>query len=189
MIVPLFQRPYVWSKERQWEPLWQDIERLTRVASQGSDSNPLPRCVHCPAASLEPRRMPDWSVIDGQQRLTTLQILFDSLHAQLDARGLTMLAAQIEPLIDNPTAFRKTDEDQFKVWPTNNDRAAFESVMSATVPVNYSESQTSSLLRRTSTSANRLGRGERPENRERRPTCSLRDHGSASDCEHSPRRD
>ena len=25
--VPLFQRQYVWTKEQQWEPLWEDIER------------------------------------------------------------------------------------------------------------------------------------------------------------------
>jgi uncharacterized protein with ParB-like and HNH nuclease domain len=24
--VPLYQRPYVWSLEAQWQPLWQDIE-------------------------------------------------------------------------------------------------------------------------------------------------------------------
>ena len=24
-VVPLFQRPYVWSQERQWQPLWEDI--------------------------------------------------------------------------------------------------------------------------------------------------------------------
>lgn len=23
--VPLFQRQYVWDRERQWEPLWEDI--------------------------------------------------------------------------------------------------------------------------------------------------------------------
>lgn len=23
--VPLFQRPYVWSKEEQWQPLWDDV--------------------------------------------------------------------------------------------------------------------------------------------------------------------
>jgi hypothetical protein len=26
--VPLFQRPYVWSQEKQWEPLWRDVERI-----------------------------------------------------------------------------------------------------------------------------------------------------------------
>ena len=25
--VPLFQRQYVWSREHQWEPLWEDISR------------------------------------------------------------------------------------------------------------------------------------------------------------------
>lgn len=24
--VPLYQRPYVWTLEAQWQPLWQDIE-------------------------------------------------------------------------------------------------------------------------------------------------------------------
>jgi uncharacterized protein with ParB-like and HNH nuclease domain len=29
LVVPLFQRPYVWDQEEQWEPLWNDIRRLT----------------------------------------------------------------------------------------------------------------------------------------------------------------
>ncbi len=28
LVVPLFQRPYVWSKETQWEPLWDDIRTV-----------------------------------------------------------------------------------------------------------------------------------------------------------------
>jgi uncharacterized protein with ParB-like and HNH nuclease domain len=24
-VVPLYQRPYVWNEEDQWEPLWEDI--------------------------------------------------------------------------------------------------------------------------------------------------------------------
>ena len=27
-LVPLFQRPYVWSREEQWEPLWDDLSHL-----------------------------------------------------------------------------------------------------------------------------------------------------------------
>jgi len=27
-IVPLFQRPYVWTQEEQWEPLWDDIQAV-----------------------------------------------------------------------------------------------------------------------------------------------------------------
>ena len=139
MVVPLFQRPYVWSKERQWQPLWDDIVRLTVVLATKN-----PTATHFLGAFVVQQlpstlgTMQEWSVIDGQQRLTTLQILLDALHSQLESRGLVMLAAQVEPLIVNPVAFRKKPEDQYKVWPTNHDRPAFESVMSASAPVDYS---------------------------------------------------
>ena len=35
LIVPLFQRPYVWSREVQWEPLWNDVTRLIDVIAEG----------------------------------------------------------------------------------------------------------------------------------------------------------
>ncbi|WP_458107691.1 DUF262 domain-containing protein [Arthrobacter sp. R3-55] len=139
MVVPLFQRPYVWSKERQWEPLWEDIARLADVLATKN-----PAATHFLGAFVVQQlpstlgSMPEWSVIDGQQRLTTLQILLDALHSQLDARGLSMLAAQVEPLIVNPAAFLKKQDDRFKVWPTNLDRVGFKSVMSASAPVDYS---------------------------------------------------
>ncbi|MBA3885622.1 MAG: DUF262 domain-containing protein [Acidobacteria bacterium] len=25
LVVPLFQRPYAWNQENQWEPLWNDV--------------------------------------------------------------------------------------------------------------------------------------------------------------------
>jgi len=28
LVVPPFQRPYVWDKDEQWSPLWQDVRRL-----------------------------------------------------------------------------------------------------------------------------------------------------------------
>jgi hypothetical protein len=28
LVVPLFQRPYVWNEENQWEPLWNDLVRV-----------------------------------------------------------------------------------------------------------------------------------------------------------------
>ena len=139
MVVPLFQRPYVWAKERQWQPLWEDIVRLTDVLAKKD-----PGATHFLGAFVVQQlpstlgTMQAWSVIDGQQRLTTLQILLDALHSQLEARGLTTLAAQVEPLIVNPDAFLKSPEDRYKVWPTNHDRAGFASVMSAPAPVDYS---------------------------------------------------
>lgn len=31
LVVPLFQRPYVWKREDQWEPLWNDIEAVANA--------------------------------------------------------------------------------------------------------------------------------------------------------------
>lgn len=145
MIVPLFQRPYVWSKELQWEPLWQDIQRLTELLAKDSTATHFLGAFVIQQLQTELGNMPAWSVIDGQQRLTTLQILLDALHAQLAARGEAMLAGQVEPLIENPPAFRKGPDDRYKVWPTNHDRAGFASVMSAVAPVDYSGLQKSKL--------------------------------------------
>ena len=117
LVIPLFQRPYVWSKESQWEPLWQDIERLTELLAKDPDSTHFLGAFVIQQLQTELGHMPAWSVIDGQQRLTTLQILLDALHAQLEARGETMLAGQVEPLVANPPAFRKGEEDRYKVWP------------------------------------------------------------------------
>jgi hypothetical protein len=139
LVVPLFQRPYVWSKELQWEPLWQDIERLTELLAKDPTSTHFLGAFVVQQLPTEFGHMPAWSVIDGQQRLTTLQLLLDALHAQLVGRGETMLAGQVEPLIENPPAFRRRPDDRYKVWPTNHDRPGFASVMSAPAPLEYSE--------------------------------------------------
>lgn len=37
-LIPLFQRAYVWSKESQWEPLWDpDVEQFNRTTWTESD--------------------------------------------------------------------------------------------------------------------------------------------------------
>jgi hypothetical protein len=77
------------------------------------------------------------TIIDGQQRLTTLQLLLDALHAEFASVEAAAPAARIEPLVRNQDPFCAKPEDQFKVWPTNRDRAAFNAVMGAQPPVNY----------------------------------------------------
>jgi hypothetical protein len=140
LVVPLFQRPYVWNEENQWEPLWEDVTRLAgRLLNQPSP-RPQPHFlgavvlqqVAAPCGQLQER-----TIIDGQQRLTTLQLLLDALHAELMAVGASQPAARIEPLVSNAAPFRSRPEDQFKVWPTNRDRQGFVAVMGANPPVDY----------------------------------------------------
>jgi hypothetical protein len=138
LLVPLFQRPYVWSEEAQWQPLWEDIRRLVERRMQG-DQNAThflgavvlqQQANHVGALGVR-------TVIDGQQRLTTLQLLLDAVHGQFENRGFEALARQLADLVENAEHFRERPEDRYKVWPTNRDRSAFNEVMSAANPVEY----------------------------------------------------
>jgi Protein of unknown function DUF262/Protein of unknown function (DUF1524) len=139
-VVPLFQRPYVWNQEIQWEPLWDDVVRVAdRVLSKPLDKHHphflgavVLQQVHKNTGQMQER-----TVIDGQQRLTTLQLLLDALHAELLSVNAMQPAMRIEPLIANAEPFRANPEDKFKVWPTNRDRPAFNAIMNASPPVDY----------------------------------------------------
>lgn len=140
LLVPLFQRPYVWNEELQWEPLWKDLER---VASRLLRSPGTPQAPHFLGAVVlqqlqtQTSDLQQRTVIDGQQRLTTLQLLLDALHSEVSQAGAKIPAARLEPLIANGEAFRSQEEDRFKVWPTNRDREAFNEVMEASEPIEY----------------------------------------------------
>lgn len=130
-LVPLFQRPYVWNQELQWQPLWEDVKRVAeRIDVTGTSTPHFLGAVVLQQQPAELGTLGVRSVIDGQQRLTTLQLFLDVIHDQLAARGFEGTAKQVQDLVENPSHFRKTQEDTFKVWPTNRDRPAFNAVMS-----------------------------------------------------------
>ena len=59
--------------------------------------------------------MQERTIIDGQQRLTTLQLLLDALHAELLSVKALQPAMRIEPLVTNAEPFCLKPEDRFKV--------------------------------------------------------------------------
>lgn len=142
LLVPLFQRPYTWNRKEQWEPLWSDVVRVATRLLEGKDNSSRPHFLGAIVLQQMPNKSGDLeyrTVIDGQQRLTTLQILLDSIHAELTRHDLKSQAAKLIGLIENGEVFRKSADDKFKLWPTNLDRAAFRSLMSAQSPIDYKE--------------------------------------------------
>ena len=140
LIVPLFQRPYVWNEDNQWEPLWGDVVRVAQRLLADAHARHQPHFLGAvvlqqlqnPSGTMQER-----TIIDGQQRLTTLQLLLDALHAELLAVGAEQPAMRVETLVMNARPFWERPEDRFKVWPTNRDRAAFNAVMAAGPPLAY----------------------------------------------------
>jgi len=140
LVVPLFQRRYVWNEENQWEPLWNDVVRIAERLLKYPRENQHPHFLGAVVLQQSQNAvgtMQERTIIDGQQRLTTLQLFFDALHAELVAANATTPAARLEQLVVNAQPFCVVPEDRFKVWPTNQDRAAFNAVMAATPPIDY----------------------------------------------------
>jgi len=135
-LVPIFQRGYVWNKDRQWEPLWEDISEQAELVQQhdGSSKNTIRKhflgtivLSHVPTVI---RQVPTSEIIDGQQRLLTLQVFltaFKDAVADLDDERLKM---QLGLLTSNLGPFRD-DNEQFKVWPTNAYQQDVVNVMNA----------------------------------------------------------
>jgi hypothetical protein len=139
-LVPLFQRPYVWNEEQQWEPLWRDLERVAFRLLKDAHTTHQPHFLGAVVLQQVQTRVGELQariIIDGQQRLTTLQLLLDALHAELHRIDAVVPAGRLEYLIENDGRFCKNDEDRYKVWPTNRDRPAFNEVMSAPHPIDY----------------------------------------------------
>jgi len=141
LMIPLFQRPYVWGKEAQWEPLWDDIIRMAEALRPNLNSPPKPHflgAIVLQQRNVSIQSVPHRWVIDGQQRLTTLQIILDAVQACMESNGLLTPAGRLRNLIENEEDYRHEDDDVFKLWPTNRDREAYREVMGATPPIDYS---------------------------------------------------
>ncbi|WP_188711015.1 GmrSD restriction endonuclease domain-containing protein [Microbacterium faecale] len=140
LVVPLFQRPYVWSRESQWQPLCEDIVRLIEVIDRhDQNATHFLGAIVIQQVPTSLGVLPTWNVIDGQQRLTTLQLFLNAMYSSFEYRGFSSLARRILPLTENSQDERTKDEDRYKVWPTNRDREGFAAVMSLPVAAQYSD--------------------------------------------------
>ncbi|MGB3764418.1 MAG: DUF262 domain-containing protein [Ornithinimicrobium sp.] len=139
LTVPLFQRPYVWDEAEQWLPLWEDVRRMAelRLTDPYSSARHFLGAVVLQAQDNPTGNLPARNVIDGQQRLTTLQLLMDATAAVLDEHGLDNLSGQLEILTHNLALYVTDTRTRLKLRHTNKDQAAFDEVMNADPPIAY----------------------------------------------------
>lgn len=131
--IPMFQRQYVWGQEHQWEPLWEDISR--KFIEFIEDRRDAP--VHFLGAMVLDQkqthvgRVERRSVIDGQQRLTTLQIFLAAFRDFCREEGLEEQAEECGKYTINSGRMAEPEVEKFKVWPTLADRSQFSDVLTA----------------------------------------------------------
>ncbi|NQW00888.1 MAG: DUF262 domain-containing protein [Rhodospirillales bacterium] len=124
--VPLFQRPYVWTQDANWMPLWEDIQELLDKHLRGEPAHPhflgavvLEQLANS-TGSIESRQ-----VIDGQQRFTTLQLFLMAARDLATDKSSTKYIERFTDLVANRRSKIDFDDEVFKVWPTNSNRAAY----------------------------------------------------------------
>lgn len=134
--VPFYQRAYVWNREDQWGRLWEDIRDKAEARLSGTKAIPH----FMGAVVLEPQKkmgllgVERFHIIDGQQRLTTLQYVLTAIGHVLREVDQQALLTVIEGCLvnSNPETMEDRNVERFKLWPTFRDRAQYVSAMTAT---------------------------------------------------------
>ncbi|MEH1014226.1 DUF262 domain-containing protein [Micromonospora sp. CPCC 206060] len=140
-VVPLFQRPYVWNQVDQWAPLWEDVRAVAEQLLPAPTGFGGPQVIpHFLGAIVldEPFASSGYimarHVIDGQQRLTTLQLLLNAAHRVATQYGASMDAQALRILVRNEPVISQDQDEVFKVWPTDRDQDAFRAAMTSGKP-------------------------------------------------------
>jgi len=153
-IIPPFQRRYVWTQKEQWEPLWEDVRNTAESyleilrdckGNEVEAKSQVPphflgavvnQQVSTPTKAISQRQ-----VIDGQQRLITLQLLLDALRQICGELDLETDAEFLSEFVINNPKHRvgSNEEHIFKLWPTSHDQEAFKHAMYNGSPTNAFE--------------------------------------------------
>lgn len=123
-VLPHFQREFAWEKE-EWQTLFDDAMEIYR-----SDSDPRPEHFMGSLVVIQDQstsgKAQKFTLVDGQQRLTSISLLLCALRDTLGADD--PLRASIEKLMVNP------DEEgrlRYKILPTTkySDRQAYFAIV------------------------------------------------------------
>ncbi|MFG1243636.1 DUF262 domain-containing HNH endonuclease family protein [Xanthobacter sp. V7C-4] len=134
--VPIYQRHYVWSRDKHWEPFWQDIrtKAIERLAGRERRfSHFMGAVVLESRAKPSVRQVPSFQVVDGQQRLTTFQLFLTAARHYAQAIGHETTEGNIKRYVLNsdPILMEDPDVEIYKVWPTQSNRQLFVDIVSS----------------------------------------------------------
>lgn len=128
--VPIYQRHYVWGRQKQWGPFWDDIRTKAIEYLAGRErrfSHFMGAVVLETKGGFSAGRVPAFQVVDGQQRLTTFILFLCAARDYAMKVGFSGTADKIQDYIINDKVHLMGDPDveKFKVWPTQYDREMF----------------------------------------------------------------
>ena len=130
--IPQFQRPYAWKAEGQWKPLWEDVRKVAeRYLVSRSGKKTLPHFMGAIVLQKQDNSVGEVTkrlVVDGQQRLTTLQILIKAAQHAFQTQDDIARSDRLRDLVVNKEINWGGDSDnETKIRQSNvNDQKAFQ---------------------------------------------------------------
>lgn len=132
--VPIYQRSYVWTRDRQWEPLWSDIRTKATERLSGRPqrfSHYMGAVVLESRGGYSARLVPASQIVDGQQRLITFQLFLAAARDYARMIGHETARQNIERYLLNadPHLMEDPDIELFKVWPPQQNQELFTRIV------------------------------------------------------------
>lgn len=142
-VIPTFQRDYEWTLEGQWRLLFDDLsstaDRLIDVRTSGADGPKLKSreqnvsphflgAIVCASLPFATGGVALRSVIDGQQRLTTVQLMIRGLLDVLTEND-SERTNSVRRMLFNPDDVVESSEEVYKLWPRRKDRDVWPRAM------------------------------------------------------------
>lgn len=128
-VIPMFQRQYVWREERQLSRMWADLKAKTEQRLDNKTTSP--HFLGAAVISLLPtfgRQVQAYDVIDGQQRLTTFQVLLNAFRDVASILG-SEFKDELNKYIVNDGIMENKAVERYKVWPTQVDRPQMKTLV------------------------------------------------------------
>lgn len=134
-VVPVYQRHYEWETDtdKQIPKLWDDL-RDKAVERLEEDRKPLPHyfgaIIYSEPAKQAFGVVPLRFLVDGQQRITTFQIVLVAIREvarKLDIKNLVEVTSTYL-FNDQNKGMKDAEKERFKLWPSSYDRDLFQKI-------------------------------------------------------------
>lgn len=133
-IIPVFQRHYVWTEQEQLQPLWDDFLNKYRERINKQKIHPhYTGSIVLYHENTTTSTLSTYSVIDGQQRLTSFQIFITAFREVCRKKlGDVCLIGELNKLLFNEKSYGDENYEiqKFKLEPTKFNKEIFQTIVS-----------------------------------------------------------
>lgn len=139
-VVPVYQRHYEWEtvpEDRQIPEFWRDLEE--KAIEHLHENKPFPHYFGA-IISFHPEKLerigkvPQYFLVDGQQRITTFQLALTAIREVARDRNISDILDAVDTYIYNARRYGMDDPDRerFKLWSSNFDRPLYQNIVEST---------------------------------------------------------